>query len=696
MANDYGFRVESTEYSGQTCLVSYLDTSTNQTTILGTETIPFDYFPADGTPQGKVFIYFSGTDQTFVVNITEPNPSPTPTSTATPTPTVTVTPTNTQTPTPTITATLTATPTVTVTPTNTETPTNTPTETQTSTPTPTNTETPTNTPTETPTNTPTETPTNTPTETPTNTPTETPTETPTNTPTQTETPTNTPTETPTNTPTATITETPTLTPTNTVTPSITPSPTPTSVPVTSGLIIELDAYSSSSYPGTGTTVVNLQSPGTYNHTLNGATFTTLNTIKCFDCTTGTDRVVVNGTGPTLPTTGYTYITWARLELDNIASFRTLLYTNTPKYTPITIPNNSNTLGYWDSAFRSSGYDLSGQTSVWVQYAVVGDNSSQTFYINGSQVGSSIAYGAGGTTHWGWGNNDTANQPWGYVANMYFYNRKLSLSEIQQQYTFLAPRFVEPTPTPTPTTTPTVTTTSTVTPTNTVTPSSTPVSPVSSGLELYYDPSNSSSYPGSGTTLYDLSSSAVNATIGGSPTYSGNSFTFAGAQSIVTGNLSGLFAGWQHSLEIWFNASAIGAVFSDTGSGPTNTGYHATGLEVYSAGPFYLTNAMLWNGAVTRVGGGTVGLNTWYQLVRVYNGSNTSYAYLNKVKSSDTSITWSTPTPGWYLNFGSSETTNYATGAAFQGKIGVVRLYNRVLSLAEVTQNFNADKSKYGL
>ena len=110
MANDYGFRIESIEYSGQTCLVSYLDTSTNQTTILGTETIPFDYFPADGTPQGKVFIYFSGTDQTFVVNITEPNPSPTPTSTATPTVTVTVTPTSTATPTPT------------------ETPTNTPTQ----------------------------------------------------------------------------------------------------------------------------------------------------------------------------------------------------------------------------------------------------------------------------------------------------------------------------------------------------------------------------------------------------------------------------------------------------------------------------------------------------------------------------------------------------------------------------------------
>lgn len=225
-----------------------------------------------------------------------------------------------------------------------------------------------------------------------------------------------------------------------------------------------------------------------------------------------------------------------------------------------------------------------------------------------------------------------------------------------------------------------------------------VSPVSSGLEIYYDPSNSASYSGSGTTLYDLSPSGINATLSGSPTDSGNWFTFTGTQSIQTGNLFSLFSGWQHSLEIWFNPSAAGAVFSDTGAGSTNTAYYSTGLEVYSVGPFYLTNAMLYNSTsgVTRVGGGTVSLNTWYQLVRVYNGTNTAYAYLNKVKASDTSITWTTPSPGWYLNFGSSNTTKFANGNAFQGKLGVIRLYNKVLSQAEVTQNYDATKGLYGL
>jgi hypothetical protein len=327
------------------------------------------------------------------------------------------------------------TPLPTVTPTPTDTPSVTPTSTETPTPTPTitNTETPTHTPVGTQTPTPsvsaevTSTPTETPTVTPTNTPTETPI------PTSSETPTLTPTNT--ETPTPTVTETPTNTPTNTNTP--TPSATPNIV--TSGLVIQLDAYESSSYPGTGTTVFDIT--GGYNHTLIGATYTVLNGIKCFDCTTGNNRVNYNLTGPLLPNSGYTYITWARLIPSNVV-FRTLLYTNgATKITPITIPNTSNTLGYWATGFVSSGHDVSSSAGVWVQFAVVGTNTSQTFYIDGSQVGSTINEGAGGTTHWGWGNNDTAAQPWGHVANMYFYNRQLSLTEITQQYNYLSPRFV---------------------------------------------------------------------------------------------------------------------------------------------------------------------------------------------------------------------------------------------------------------
>ena len=339
------------------------------------------------------------------------------------------------------------------TPTNTPSQTNTPTSTSsvTSTPTPTNTETPTNTPT------------------PTNTITPTNTETPTNTPTSTLSVTSTPT--PSVTPTNTLTPTNTVTSTNTTTPTNTPTVTPTTNIVTSGLIIQLDAYSSVSYPGTGTTVYDLTS--SFNHTLTTAPYTVLNGIKCFDCNGAVNtNIRVNGAGPILPSSGYTYISWVRLRNDT-SVYRTL-YRAAPNDHPLLVAVGSNNLGFYDnntSSFISAGYDVSPIVETWAQLTVVANSTGSTYYVNGTQVGVSVPYTAAGNRHDYWGS--IPGQPSGYVANMYYYNRSLSLAEITQQYNYLAPRFVEPTPTPTTTSTPTVTPTKTITPTPTNTTTTTP-------------------------------------------------------------------------------------------------------------------------------------------------------------------------------------------------------------------------------
>jgi hypothetical protein len=592
---------------------------------------------------------------------------------------------------------VTPTPTPSITPTNTVTPTNTPT----------NTETPTITPTVTPTNTPTvtQTPTNTETPTPTNTetPTNTPSETPTNTPTNTETPTNTPTETQIITPTPTNTNTPTITstPTNTNTP--TPSTTPSIV--TSGLVIQLDAYESSSYPGTGTTVFDIT--GGYDHTLIGATYTVLNGIKCFDCTTGNNRVNYNLTGPTLPNSGYTYITWARL-IPSTAVFRTLLYTNGPtKITPITIPNASNSLGYWATGFVSSGYNVASSAGVWVQFAVVGTNTSQTFYINGSEVGDTINQGAGGTTHWGWGNNDIVAQPWGHVANMYFYNRQLNLAEITQQYNYLSPRFIEPTATPTSTSTPTVTptNTNTSTPTNTTTssptPTSTPAVPVTTNLVLYYDPSNLSSYPGTGTTINDLSGNGLNGSMSGI-TYTSPYFSYNGTSSQVRVADNPLLepGSGDWTMEVWVNQSVLGndVVLGKFDNGgltidvsysirTTNTTYYAQLGSGSGSGSSLFVNSTNYVGTI----------GTWYQIVYVFTNiaSNTLETFVNGVSIGSVSHSLAsilnTSNPLYIGSYNGGEFSQW-----FDGKIGITRLYNASLTSTQVLQNYNADKSKYGL
>lgn len=518
-----------------------------------------------------------------------------------------------------------------------------------------------------------------------------------------------PNQTPTPTPSVTNTQTPSVTPTNTVTPS------PTQNIVTNGLVIQLDANNISSYPGTGTTVNDIT--GGYNHTLIGATYTVLNGIKCFDCTTGNNRVDYNATGPTLPTSGYTYITWTRLIPSNPSSFRTLIYTKGfTKITPITIPNGTNTLGYWDTEFRSSGYDVSSSNGVWVQFAVVGTNSSQTFYINGSQVGSSIAYGSGGNTHWGLGNNDVVAQPWGHVANMYFYNRQLNLAEITQQYNYLAPRFVEPTPTPTVTSTPTatstptpsVTPTKTITPTPTITPTvttSSAIQPVSNSY-FYYDPGNVSSYV-SGTTLYDLSGNNRNAIISNSPTYTsgtGGYFTFDGVNDYITSPNAYNAGNSAHTLEIWIRPTAVDdCLWSDTGSQTPNAGYHSAGGQIFQTGPFQSIISNLWtsSGVQRAVNGASTYLNNWIQVVKTYSGT-TLTGYINGTAGTPSSITWLPPwasiANSWYMHFGAIDTTTYnaSTAGYFAGRYGIIRFYNRALTSSEVAQNFNADKTKYGL
>ena len=436
---------------------------------------------------------------------------------------------------------------------------------------------------------------------------------------------------------------------------------------TSNLALHLDANQASSYSGSGTTVNDISGNG-HTHSLTGATYTMLNGVKCFDCTTGNSRVVVNSTGPTLPTSGFTYTTWARLQPGNSSAFRTLLYTNSPKYTPITIPNNSNTLGYWDTAFRSSGYDLASAANTWVQYAVVGDNSSQTFYINGVQAGNSIAQGPGGTTHWGWGNNDLAGQPWGHVANLQLYNTKLTLEKIRQNYYNQLSTFTLP-------------------------------SIKTSNLVLWYDPSISASYSGSGSTINNLASTSLSGTMSNithtSPyfSYNGSSSQIAVADNALLEPGSG---SW--TMEAWVYLANTGAGTKtilgkfDPGGMAADVSYS---MRISGANAF----AQMGDGTGSYINSTsyTLSQNTWTHIIYVWkNGATktletfingTSIGTVNHALSSILNTSAN-------LYIGSYNNGEYSQW--MNGRIGVTRLYSAALTSAEVLQNYNADKSKYGL
>lgn len=260
----------------------------------------------------------------------------------------------------------------------------------------------------------------------------------------------------------------------------------------------------------------------------------------------------------------------------------------------------------------------------------------------------------------------------------------------------------PTPTPTatsaPTPTPTATSTPTPTPTPTVTPTPTPTpEPVTANLVLHYDPSDATSYPGSGTTINDLSGNGLNGTMS-DISFTSPYFTYNGlsSQISVTDNplLEPGSGNW--TMEAWVRQSVTG---NDVVLGKFDSGGLAqdVGYSIRTtANTFY---AQFGDGTGTFLNSSnyTSTINTWFQIVYVFK--------TGAIKTLETFVNGSTiGTVNHTLNSILNNPSNLYVGSYnggeysqwFDGRIGIVRLYNDALSAAEVLQNFNADKSKYGL
>jgi hypothetical protein len=208
---------------------------------------------------------------------------------------------------------------------------------------------------------------------------------------------------------------------------------------TQNLALNYDANSSTSYPGTGTTVYDLSGNSRTQYLQSAAQYTTLSGVKCFNCSATGYYITASSAGPVLPNTGFTYITWARMISSN-ADWRTLLRT-TPYHHPILIETGSNRLGMYENGgagFVSCGYDVSNLANTWVQWCVTGTSSGQTFYINGQQVGTT-AISTSGQSH-SWSGGIGGGQSFGYVANLYLYTAVLTTEQIQQNYYALKDRF----------------------------------------------------------------------------------------------------------------------------------------------------------------------------------------------------------------------------------------------------------------
>ena len=91
----------------------------------------------------------------------------------------------------------------------------------------------------------------------------------------------------------------------------------------------------------------------------------------------------------------------------------------------------------------------------------------------------------------------------------------------------------------------------------------------------------------------------------------------------------------------------------------------------------------------------VSLNAWYNLVITYS-SSLATAYVNGVSVGTSATTWSAPGANTFMALMAIDTTNMGTGAYASGSLGAFMVYNRSLGADEVTTNFNALRSRYGI
>ena len=217
--------------------------------------------------------------------------------------------------------------------------------------------------------------------------------------------------------------------------------------------------------------------------------------------------------------------------------------------------------------------------------------------------------------------------------------------------------------------------------------------VTDGLVLCLDAANTKSYPGSGTTWTDVSGEGHDGTLTNGPTFSSNyggNIVFDGSNDFVTGvHNSELNLRNDVTVECWFRRTGSRSSWVRI-FGKGNSSNRTYGLWYHVNSNYFLyqrySGASNMNILLTK----SVVLNTWYHMVGTSSGSNHTL-YLNGVNVGTGSLS---------QTFHSS-TDPYKVGS-FDGSyhhIGDVsncRIYNRGLSEAEVKQNYNAHKGRFGL
>ena len=206
--------------------------------------------------------------------------------------------------------------------------------------------------------------------------------------------------------------------------------------------------------------------------------------------------------------------------------------------------------------------------------------------------------------------------------------------------------------------------------------------VTNGLVLSLDAGNSKSYPGGGTTWTDLSGNGNTGTLVNGPTYSsanGGSIVFAGSY-VDAGNAASLQLS-VGTINAWIKTSNAGA------------SYRGIVAKQSAYSMFLYDNVFIlydW-GSSQKSTGVNLADGLWHYVAASFQSgvTNGTVLYIDGVIA----LTTAMYVTGQSVSVQIAEANH---GQLFNGLISSVSIYNRALSAAEIYQNFNALRGRYGV
>jgi hypothetical protein len=217
--------------------------------------------------------------------------------------------------------------------------------------------------------------------------------------------------------------------------------------------------------------------------------------------------------------------------------------------------------------------------------------------------------------------------------------------------------------------------------------------VTDGLVLALDAGNTKSYPGSGTTWTDLSGRGNTGTLTNGPTYSsanGGSIVFDGTNDVVNASTSIIDRadGQEITVSCWIKPSRTSGQYSVFCTNRSND------TSIYNWIFYQHTNdgAISFHGDAQNKSSYIPTTNVWINVTNTVTASAVSTLYVNGVSTyTVTGYTYGNGTPS-RLGIGADP----GGQEPFQGNISQVSIYNRALTVAEIRQNFNALRGRFGI